>query len=911
MKIKIVNKQWSELIRKPSFTFFPLMLALFLFMNQQGYSQTTTYMTIPQGSFIVNMGVTPQTINNGLKPYGLLYALLQANCPVYWVINPSKIKDGTDFSYNGTDFKGGPFIIDAQYRSAAVDAIISNWVAQGVVGITNTSPIYDVPVFLTFWNLPSFTMDLKNGSIAVKFFVNAGIPASAYGGASSNWKNPADLDCCDDIFVMPHADPIWLTHGRLYTWNEECKGAIWLGCHAGSALEDMFKNTAPVDHNLQTNFLAEKTGPAIGGGPYYQNALILWGNHSNGTPPYSYDHPTDPIMQFMGTIDAATQNGSEQIFIPLAPGWRPTTKVGVYDPDHLQRASNSYEHRPAIVAWGPGFGESDRGVVMLEASHDISKLGNNPASVAAQRAFFNFAFYTSSSRSEAIPSIADLPPIIFSGEPQALSVTFPVGIDPDDYSIQWSASCGGVFSPNSTSQSVSFTPDATPSPTNCQIAVTVTDVCGRVTFDTESVTVTCNLGLSSSVTNPCYNTPNGGAITVTVSSGSAPYAYSWTRTEGGSGSGSAPASPFTITNLQAGSYTVNVSENGGCSASFNVTLSQSPQIIITATPTPVTCNGGSTGSISTSVSGGIPGFTYAWTKIGVPGFSASTANLSGLSAGTYNLTVTDSKGCVETKEVVVTQPDDITITPSVTNVTCKGFNNGQISLSVSGGNPGYTYLWNDGNSNQNRTGLAPGSYSVTVTDSKNCTKTLSGIEVTEPAAALTVVLDSKVDVECFGQSTGAINITASGGTGSYSYSWTGPGGFTSDDEDLSSLAAGNYSLTVTDAKNCTASLQVTIGLNPAMVLSTTPTSPTCPPDGDQNFADGAITLTVSGGAGSYTFDWADIGNPGEFTDPQNRTNLMAGTYTVTVKDANNCTATTSVTLNYLNPNPVQPSSIGQ
>ncbi|MBE0639509.1 MAG: hypothetical protein IH598_13410 [Bacteroidales bacterium] len=903
----------KNIIKKFGFTkkhvrlIFRLMVILIFSGTSFLFAQTTQDITIPAGSFIVNMGVTPQNIGNGLKPYGMLYALLENSCPVYWVINPEKLKDGNDFTYNSVAYKGGPFIIEKKYRSDEVNTIINQWIDQGVVGVTTSSPI-TVPVFMTFLNLPRFTLDFQNGKIAQKFFVNAGIPASAYGGDPSNWKTPAELNECDDVFSMPHADPVWLTHGNLYTWIQESKGAIWLGCHAGSALEDMFN---PANSSQQTNFLANKNQIASGSGPYFENALILWGNHSNGTVPYSYDYPTDPIMQFLGTVDAAMQNGSEQVFIPLSAGWWPNTKVGVYDPDHPQRASNDPKHFPAIIAWGPAFGDSNNGMVMLEASHDISKLGNHPASVAAQRAFFNFAFYTSSSKT-VLPSISSLPPTIFSGDPTALSVSFPPGTDPNNYTIEWSASCNGVFTPDNNSQSVTFTPGATPSPVTCQISVTITDLCGRVTFDTESVTVTCNLAVSSTVTNPCYNTPNGGAITVTVSSGSAPYAYSWTRTESGSGSGTAPSSPFTIASLQAGSYTVDVSENGGCSASFNVTLSQSPQIIIMATPTPVICHGGTTGSISTTVSGGIPGFTYAWTGPG--GFTATVANLSGLAAGAYNLTVTDSKGCQETKEVIVTQPDDISITPSVTHVSCRGFNNGQISLSVSGGKPGYSYLWNDGNSSQNRTGLAPGNYSVTVTDSKNCTKTLSGISVTEPAAALSVVLDSKEDVGCYGQLTGAINVTASGGTGSYSYSWTGPGGFTSTEEDLSGLAAGNYSLTVTDANNCTANLQVTISQQSTISLNTVKTNPTCPPDAENPYnSDGAIALTVNGGTPGYSYSWTATNGgvvPTGQEDQEDLTNLVAGTYTVVVTDSEGCSATTSVTLVYLNPNPAKPTGLG-
>jgi hypothetical protein len=165
-------------------------------------------------------------------------------------------------------------------------------------------------------------------------------------------------------------------------------------------------------------------------------------------------------------------------------------------------------------------------------------------------------------------------------------------------------------------------------------------------------------------------------------------------------------------------------------------------------------------------------------------------------------------------------------------------------------------LWNNGSSSQNRTGLAPGTYSVTVTDASSCVQSLTGITVTQPSAALSVALDSKTDVACNGQSTGAINITVSGGTAGYSYSWAGPGG-PYNSEDLTGLAAGNYSVTVTDSRFCTAILQVTILQPNAINIATTKTDPTCPPTPPATpaspavNADGAINITVTGGSGTY------------------------------------------------------------
>lgn len=786
-----------------------LAFALSLSLAVAGLNAQTNE-TMPTGSFIINMGVVPQTIGNGLKPYGLIYDLTKNYMvPVKWVINSAKAKDGTDFSYGGTDFKGGTFIIPAEYRSAAVNTAIASWQAQGVVGVTTTSPI-TVPVYATLRVAQRWTLDKQNGSIAAKFFVNAGIPSTAHGGSSKNgWTEPADLTCCDDIFVMPHADPIWGTHSRLYTWNLDCKGAIWLGCHAGSALEDMFNPGSP---SQQTNFLCEKTTVASGSGPYYENALILWGNHSNGTLPYSYDYPADPVMQFMGILDAATQNGSEQIYLPKSAGWRPTTHVGVYDPDHPQRFSSNLEHRAAIVAYGRGFGDNNRGNVMMEASHDISK-STAPANVAAQRAFFNFSLLTAIERA-ILPEISGLPANLPAGQGTVITYNLPPGVDSTQYMTQWTSSCGATFTPNATTKTVTLTPPANAS--ECVITVRIQDACGREFFDSKKVTVSCALTVTKTVSNVSCEGGANGAINMTINGASAPYNWNWSRVSpAGTGSGTGTA----ITGLTAGTYNVTVSSTSGCSASFSSLITQPTTLTATAAPINYQCFG-QTGGINLTVNGGTPAYSYNW------GGGVTTQNRSGLTAGTYTVTVTDANGCTATASATVTGPlSGMTLNSTMTNVSCNGGTNG------------------------------------------------------------------------------SIDITVSGGTSPYSYNWGG--GITT--EDRTSLTAGVYNVTVTDANGCTATLNKTITQPSALTLSVAATNPTCPPASNPPVnTDGAIDLSVSGGTAPYSYSWSNL--PGA-PDPQDQTGLAAGTYTVTVTDANGCTATISATLTALNGLPNPPSGI--
>jgi len=288
---KFLN-QSNEICLEPVKTVFKrfyLILFLFLFSLIKVFAVNEP---ISVGSYIINMGIVPQTTTNGLKPYGLVYDLLKNNkIPIKWVISSTKLKDGIDFTHNSVDYKGGTFIIPAEYRTLAVNAKITSY---GVTGATTVSAL-TVNVTYTLNSAPTWTLDQDNGQIAEGFFTNAGIPSSAY-----NYKNPQLLNGCDDIFVMPHADPTWATHSNLYNWNRNFFGSIWAGCHAVSVLENMNNGT------LQTNFLANNVG-AIG------NALVPFGSHDDASIPFTHQFPTRAAAQYMGKSDGAHLNGSERV----------------------------------------------------------------------------------------------------------------------------------------------------------------------------------------------------------------------------------------------------------------------------------------------------------------------------------------------------------------------------------------------------------------------------------------------------------------------------------------------------------------------------------------------------------------------------------------------------------------------
>lgn len=476
--------------------FLPLRL-FFLSFFLLGFSQASFAVneTVSAGSYIINMGVTPQTVGNGLKPYGLIYDLLNNyQVPIKWVINPSKTKDGIDFSHNGVDYKGSAFIIPAEYRTPAVNAAIASWEAQGVVGATTVSAII-VPVYITIDYVMNWTLDAQNGGIAEGYLEAAGIPETAY-----NWVLPGDLTCCNDIFVMPHADPEWvdgvdLAHGRLFSWNADigsatsdglggCDGAIWAACHAVSALELMFN---PGNPSEQTNFLSVKTGTATGGGPYSDpnNSLVEWGDHGEAGGPYNAFLPTHPVMQYMGVIDGALQNGSEQSYLPvIGGGWRPTTQLGVTIPVHPDVPSVSLG--PAVkIAFGDAFGDPTRGKVMYEAGHNHG--GSGTANIAAQRAFLNFSIWAAQGKAINV-DVSGVAPTVEGGS-DVLMLTANATGGTGVFTYQWVTDCPGTFS-NPNGQTTIFTPSFVSEGVECSIRCIVQDDCGtRTAFDSESTTI--------------------------------------------------------------------------------------------------------------------------------------------------------------------------------------------------------------------------------------------------------------------------------------------------------------------------------------------------------------------------------------------------------------------------------------
>jgi gliding motility-associated-like protein len=421
--------------------------------------------------------------------------------------------------------------------------------------------------------------------------------------------------------------------------------------------------------------------------------------------------------------------------------------------------------------------------------------------------------------------------------------------------------------------------------------IVVTDANGCT--QTCSFTITqpvCNLTLSATGTNPLCNGASNGSILLTVNGAIGTPTFDW--------SVNALDGIQNPTGLAAGTYSVTVTDAAGCQANTSVTLTNPAALtLVCAQQNPVSTIGGSNGSATVQVSGGTAGYSIAWSGAASGSqnqAAAGTATITGLIAGTYNIVVTDANGCTQTCSFTITQPVcNLTLSATGTNPLCNGASNGSISLTVNGatGTPTFDWSVNALDGIQNPTGLAAGTYSVTVTDAAGCTANTS-VTLTNPAA-LTLVCAQQNPVSTIGGSNGSATVQISGGTATYTVAWSGAASgsqnqATAGTATITGLIAGTYNIVVTDANGCTQTCSFTI-TQPVcnLTLSATGTNPLC-----NGASNGSISLTVNGATGTPTFDWSVNALDGI----QNPTGLAAGTYSVTVTDAAGCTANTSVTL---------------
>lgn len=301
----------------------------------------------------------------------------------------------------------------------------------------------------------------------------------------------------------------------------------------------------------------------------------------------------------------------------------------------------------------------------------------------------------------------------------------------------------------------------------------------------------CTGTLSEVHTDVSCNGSADGSATISVSGGNAPYTYDI---------GAGAQASNTFTGLVAGSYTVTVLDNGACSNTINVVISEPSLLVVDGiTAVDETCSGTGDGSITITTSGGTPGYTYS---INCGATFQAGSSFTNLSPNTYSVMVMDANGCATacTSTAILTG-SGVTGTTTITDISCNGLTDGSIQAVTTNGTAPFTYSIDGGATTQTSdtfTGLSSGAYTITITDAGGCSGTVNGT-VSEPSV---ISGTSSVTNETTGND-GAIDVTITGGTAPYSYSWAGTGGFTSNSEDISGLATGTYTVVVTDANGCT------------------------------------------------------------------------------------------------------------
>jgi gliding motility-associated-like protein len=402
--------------------------------------------------------------------------------------------------------------------------------------------------------------------------------------------------------------------------------------------------------------------------------------------------------------------------------------------------------------------------------------------------------------------------------------------------------------------------------------VTVTDAGGCSQVDSVVITEPASLSFTASIQTPVSCAPfcNGEALATAPSGGTPPYSLTWSNGDSGLVADSVCPGLLQAFLVDANGCSDTLDLNFASPATFSVSISSF---------TDVTCPGGNTGSASASVNNPTPDMVYNWAP--APGAGQGTLNATQLSAGTYSITVTDTvTNCTDVAQVTINEPAPININFTTTvPISCNGVCDGELDVSATGGNGGFTFSWSTSGTGTTQSNLCAGMYYVTATDDSGCVA-VDSFNLSQPAPL--ALATSSNDVSCAGACDGTATVTPSGGTAPYTYQW--PSGGT--DSTDTALCVGPVTVTVTDANGCLDTSTINInGPQPLVLTDQIISQPSC-----NGGCDGQASVSVTGGTSPYTFNWSSGGSG------TSQSNLCAGTTTVTVTDNNGCTDTVNIQL---------------
>jgi gliding motility-associated-like protein len=347
-----------------------------------------------------------------------------------------------------------------------------------------------------------------------------------------------------------------------------------------------------------------------------------------------------------------------------------------------------------------------------------------------------------------------------------------------------------------------------------------------------------------------------------------PLTYSWSPAAGNTA---------TAVNQSAGGHTLTVQDTKGCTVTKTISLSQPAPIMGLISTKSITCSGGLSGATVTPT-GGTPWYTFSWSPTG-----GTTNVASNIPAGTYSVSITDSRNCQLTETLTITQPPVLVSNLSTTNVACNGDSTGAASANASGGFSAYTYSWMPVNSNATQVNnLSSGNYTLQIKDAKNCVLNHT-FTISQPAPFTYIV--NRTDEFCV-NADGTATLVLNGGTAPYTYTWnTLP---VQTGSVAAGLVAGSYTAYITDSKNCVTNIGVTIGnisnLNPSIISKA---NVTC-----NSLCNGNATAGITGGSPPFSFNWLGIPSGTAATV----SNLCVGQYTVKITDTLGCYTFTTVSI---------------
>lgn len=440
--------------------------------------------------------------------------------------------------------------------------------------------------------------------------------------------------------------------------------------------------------------------------------------------------------------------------------------------------------------------------------------------------------------------------VCFGNNDGTITLTAASGTPPYTYDIgSGPTNATGVFTglaPNTYNYTV------TDNVGSCPATGTITIAAGSTVTATEVVTDEACAG------------NNDGAVSITASGGTMPYTYDI-------GTVSSNQTGL-FTNLSPNTYSYTVTDVNGCQITGGFTVNAGSFLSASVNTVDETCSGADDGTATITVGGGTSPYTFSL----VSGPSNNTGIFNGLADGTYNYSIVDANGCNLTGNFTIDPGITLNVSGVITPVTCPGGLDGAIDLTVTGGTT-VLYEWSNTAISEDVSNLQSGIYRVTVTDLVGCV-IIDSFNVTEPD---NIVIDAIVqDVTCAGFDDGLINVTTTGGTGPFTYSWSN----SAVTEDVFNLPPDTYTVVATDQNNCTATATFTINTPDSLVIDLAATDATCGLD------NGSILINPNGGTQPYNIVWQDSSH----SDQQ--VGIASGNYSVTVTDANNCVNSEDVTI---------------